>query len=206
MALYMLTTRNRQLVKPVSVCSDSQALLKVLSNQHPHTGHYILDKIHNSAESLHAKQDGLLNRSERLETLAEGRVWKGNTNGVIDLQMHWVPGHSGYERNERADEEAKKAAQGLSSEAKLLPPFLCRRLPASISALRQSFMSSLLKMWKLRWKRSPRYAQLHMIDKSAPSKKFLGLIKGLNGTRLRCSHSYAWVTLASTTICFVFTK
>jgi ribonuclease HI len=144
MALHMLKARNRQLTKPTSICSDSQALLKALRNQRPHAGHYILDKIHNAAEGLHAKQDGLFNRSERLESLAEGREWKGRTSGVINLQMHWVPGHSGYERNEKADEEAKKAAQGLSSEAKLLPPFLRKCLPASVSALRQNFMASLL--------------------------------------------------------------
>ena len=194
MALHLLKVRNRQLTAPLSICSDSQALLKALSNQRPHAGHYILDRIHDFAESLHAKQDGLFNRSERIETLAEGRAWKGRTNGVIDLQLHWVPGHSGHERNEKADEEAKKAAQGLSSEARLLPPFLRKRLPASVSALRQSFMASLLKTWKRCWKSSPRYAPLRAIDKSAPSKKFLGLIKGLDRrqasllTQLRTGH------------------
>jgi ribonuclease HI len=194
MALHMLKARNRQLTKPISICSDSQALLKALRNQHPHAGHYILDKIHDAAEGLHAKQDGLFNRSERLESLAEGREWKGRTSGVIDLQMHWVPGHSGYERNEKADEKAKKAAQGLSSKAKLLPPFLRKRLPASVSALRQNFMASLLKAWKHRWKSSPRYVPLRSIDKSAPSKKFLGLLKGLDRhqasllTQLRTGH------------------
>jgi ribonuclease HI len=180
MALYMLKTSNRKLSRPLSICSDSQALLKALCNQRPHAGHYILDKIHDLAEELHAKQDGLLNGDERRAVLAEGRVWKGSTNGVIDLQMHWVPGHCGNVRNEKADEEAKKAAQGTSSEAKFLPPFMRKPLPASVSALRQSFMSSILKTWKRRWKESPRYALLRPIDKSAPSKKFLSLVKGLD--------------------------
>jgi ribonuclease HI len=124
MALYMLKTSNRQLSRPLSICSDSQALLKALCNQRPHRGHYILDKIHDLAEELHAKQDGLLNGDEHRLALAEGQVWKGGTNGVIDLQMHWVPGHCGNERNEKVDEEAKKAAQGASSKAKFLPSFL----------------------------------------------------------------------------------
>jgi hypothetical protein len=108
--------------------------------------------------------------------------------------MHWVPGHSGNERNERADEEAKKAAQGLSSEAKLLPLFLRKPLPVSISALRQNYMSSILKTWKRRWKGSPCYTLLRPIDKSAPSKKFLRLVKGLDRrqasllTQLRTGH------------------
>jgi hypothetical protein len=105
-----------------------------------------------------------------------------------------VPGHSGYERNEKADEEAKKAAQGLSSEAKSLPLFLRKRLPASVSALRQNFLTSILKTWKYRWKNSPRYAPLRLIDKSAPSKKLLRLVKGLDRrqaslfTQLRTGH------------------
>jgi hypothetical protein len=72
MALHMLKTSNRKLSRPLSICSDSQALLKALCNQRPHVGHYILDKIHDLAEELHAKQDGLLNGDERRTVLAEG--------------------------------------------------------------------------------------------------------------------------------------
>lgn len=46
MALYMLKARNKQIVQPLSICSDSQVLLKALGNQCPHAGHYILDKIY----------------------------------------------------------------------------------------------------------------------------------------------------------------
>ena len=81
------------------------------------------------------KQDGPLNRSKCIQALAEGCVWKGNTNRVIDLQVHWVPGHSGYKQNEKVDKDAKKAVQGSSSKAKLLPLFLHKCLPASVSAL-----------------------------------------------------------------------
>ena len=41
-------------------------------------------------------------------------------------------------------------------------------------------MTSILKTWRQCWKGSPRYAVLHPIDKSAPSKKFLRLVKGLD--------------------------
>jgi len=106
-----------------------------------------------------------------------------------------VPGHCGYERNERADEEAKKAAQGLSSDAKLLPPFLRKHLPASISALRQNHKQSILKTWKRRWKNSPRYKLHRAIDNTAPSKKYLTLLQGLDRrqasllTQLRTGHT-----------------
>jgi ribonuclease HI len=180
MALQLLKTRSIRLIHPTSICSDSQALLKALGNQRPHAGHYILDKVHDFAEDLHAKQDGLINNLERREALNEGRIWKGRKKGVIDLQLHWVPGHCDYARNEKADEEAKKAAKGLSSEAKLLPPFMRKGLPASISALRQSFSSGLHKDWKNRWKKSPRFALHRQLDKKAPSKNFLKLVKGLD--------------------------
>jgi ribonuclease HI len=194
MALHLLRTRNKRIDHPTSICSDSQAFLKALGNQRPHTGHYILDKVHDLGEDLHAKQDRLINSIERREALAEGRSWKGRKRGVVDLQLHWVPGHCDFARNEKADEEAKKAAQGLTSDAKLLPPFLKKRLPASISALRQGFRSQLLKTWKRRWKGSPRFTLHRPIDKSAPSKKYLKLIKGLDRcqasllTQLRTGH------------------
>ena len=83
MVLHMLRTRSRQLTRPLSICSDSQVLLEALGNQCPHAGYYILDKIHNLAKDLHAKQDRLLNRGKHLTTLAEGLIWKGNMKGVI---------------------------------------------------------------------------------------------------------------------------
>ena len=195
MALHLLKNRNRQITRPLSICSDSQALLKALDNQHPHPGHYILDKIHDLAEDLHGKQDGLLNRADRRVAIEAGLPWKGRTKDVIDLQLHWVPGHCDFARNERADVEAKKAAQGLSSDVKLLPTFMRKNLPASISALRQNHHQTILKNWKRRWKRSPRYKLLRSIDKSAPSKKYLKLVQGLDRrqasllTQLRTGHS-----------------
>ena len=67
--------------------------------------------------------------------MAEGNTGRSMLKGVIDLQVHWVPGHSEFVPNEKADDEAKKAAQGNSSNAKSLPKFLCKHLPLSISAL-----------------------------------------------------------------------
>jgi ribonuclease HI len=194
MALHLLKLRNRQLTHPTSICSDSQALLLALDNQRSHAGQYILDIIHDFAEDLHAKQDGLFNRTERREAIANGLAWEGRKSGVIDLQLHWVPGHCDYARNERADKEAKKAAQGLSSDAKCLPSFLRKPLPASISALRQDHLQSIRKTWKRCWKRSPRYKLHRTIDKTAPSGKYLALLKGIDRrqasilTQLRTGH------------------
>ena len=91
-----------------------------------------------------------------------------------------MPGHKDFEPNERADAEAKSAAQGHSSDAKFLPPLLRKCLPLSVSALCQSHSESLKKRWRCRWKNSERENLLQTIDNSAPSKKYLRLIKGLD--------------------------
>ncbi|KNZ72377.1 hypothetical protein J132_03468 [Termitomyces sp. J132] len=87
-------------------------MLKALFNQRPHPAHYLLDLIHSTAEQL-------------------------QTRDVINLQLHWVPGHKDFTPNKRADELAKTAAQGTTSNTKSLPVALCRSpLPVSISATR----------------------------------------------------------------------
>ena len=180
MGLHLLNGLSRQLTQPTILGTDSQAVIKALGNQRSQPGHYILDAIHLSAERLHAKQDGLLNRAARSQALAVGDPWVSRTRNVVDLQVQWVPGHCDFEPNERADEEAKKAAQGDSSDAKFLPPLLRKRLPLSVSALRQDNLAKLKKRWERRWKNSERESLLRSIDNSAPSKKYLRLISGLD--------------------------
>jgi len=180
MGLHLLNGLNRKLTDVVILGTDSQALIKATENQRPHAGHFILDEIHNAAEKLQAKQDGLFNREERAQATRAGEAWKGRTKGVIDLRLIWVPGHHDFTPNEKADEEAKKAAKGDSSDAKLLPSFLRKSLPLSISAIRQEYTAQLGKRWTRRWKTSPRAKTLRSIDNSAPSKKFLRLTKDLN--------------------------
>ena len=86
-------------------------------------GQYILDAIHKSAKQLNAKQDQLINHKERTQAIKAGDEWTGRKWGVINLQIHWVLGYHDFELNECADEEAKKVAQGESSDAKLFPSF-----------------------------------------------------------------------------------
>jgi ribonuclease HI len=180
MGLHLLNGLNRQLTHTTVLGTDNQAVIKALGNQKSHAGQYILDAIHKSAEQLNVKQDRLINRDDRIRTLEAGDNWEGRKRGVIDLQIHWVPGHHDFEPNEKADEEAKKAAKGDSSDVKMLPPLLRKRLPLSISALRQENMAKLSKRWTRRWKSSARESLLKTIDNTAPSKKYLRLIKDLD--------------------------
>lgn len=85
MGLHLLTSLNRKLPGFIPIGVDSQAAIKALQNQKPHPGHYLQDHIHDAAEKLQAKQDGLYNREERLEARRRGEAWKGRRRGVINL-------------------------------------------------------------------------------------------------------------------------
>ena len=180
MGMHLLTSLSSKFTGAVILGTDSQALIKATENQHPHAGHYILDKIHDAAEKIHVKQDKLTIRQERRQRAGVDVQRTGRRKGIVDLQLIWVPGHHDFAPNDRADEEAKKAAQGDSSDLRQLPPFLRKRIPHSISAVHQGFATQLQKHWKRRWKASPRAKSLRSIDKSAPSKKFLKLTKDIN--------------------------
>jgi hypothetical protein len=79
-----------------------------------------------------------------ISTKARGK-WSGRKCSVIYFQVHWVPGHCVFKPNEKADDKAKKVAEGDSGNAKLLPPLLCRYLPLSSSAPCQENMTKLAK-------------------------------------------------------------
>jgi ribonuclease HI len=111
LSLHLLTNLKRQLRNRTILGTDSQAAIKALDNQRPHAAHYLLDHVHSMAEKLHAKQDRLLNVAARRDARNRGEELAIRKRGVIDLQIHWVPGHMDFEPNERADVEAKAAAQ-----------------------------------------------------------------------------------------------
>ncbi|KAI0054234.1 hypothetical protein BV25DRAFT_1782275, partial [Artomyces pyxidatus] len=92
------------------------------------------------------------------------------------LVVRWVAGHANVAGNELADVAAKEAAAGLTSDSEDLPAYLRnRRLPISISALRQAHHGVLLEAWKDIWHASPRFTRLNRIDSSLPGKSFMKL-------------------------------
>ena len=151
MGLHLLSTLHSRFIYPTTLGSDSQAVIRALDNQRSHPSQYIIDSIHQAAEDLYRKQDGIINRAHKEAIIAGGEDWVGRPKGVVDLQVHWVPGHVDFAPNEKADQEAKKAAQGDSSEAKYLPKLLCKPLPLSVSALCQGNITKIKKRWKGRW-------------------------------------------------------
>lgn len=180
LALFLLTTLSCQLTNRVLIGLDNQASIRALNNQSSKPSHYLIDNIHTAAENLQAKQDKLQNAPEFRRARQRGRKMKARTRGVFDLRMQWVPGHMDFAPNDKADEHAKRAAEGDSSPREDLPKLLKKPLPASISALRQELKSKIQKRWARQWKTSPRYRHMRAIDKSTPSKKWLKLVSSLS--------------------------
>ena len=65
------------------------------------------------------------------------------------LTIRWTAGHEGLEGNELADEEAKEAAKGHTSETKLLPSYLRKPLLIIHQQSKQLTIQCLRKNGKL---------------------------------------------------------
>ena len=103
MGLHLLNGLSHQLTYPTVLGTDSQVVIKALKNQCSRLGQYLLDAIHHATKCLHVKQDGIINSAEHHQILGEGNQWKGRSKGVIDLQVHWVPGHCNFGPNEQVE-------------------------------------------------------------------------------------------------------
>ena len=172
MGLHLLKNLNIKLTHSMILGADSQAVLRMLDNQRSRAIYSWLYS--QCGRNPSQKQDRLINQVEWEEAIAEGGSWKGRTNSIIDLQVHWVPGHINFAQNKRANEEAKKSMQGDSSDAKSLPAMLWKHSPLSISALQQNHMSKLKKCWERRWKSSPeRISSKQLIILSPPTNTYI---------------------------------
>ena len=82
------------------------------------------------------------------EVIRLGHMLKKRTGGKdYSLTLRWTAGHSGIPGNELADKKAKKAALGLSSDKKSLPPYLRRKLTINPSAVQQNFDAKKKQSW-----------------------------------------------------------
>ena len=188
LALHMLTGMKERLTE-VTIGTDNQAVLMGLSNQKSKPGHHLMDKINDALEDFQVAQTR--NRGERVEGYKKGlgrTKLEDGSLGWIEWRLEvkcrvkfvWTPGHEDIDGNERADEAAKAAAEGRSSEKKELPAFLRRKpLPVSIAATRQVLKKKLKTRWQTEWRSSKRYAGSNRIDPSLPSDNFLHIIDQL---------------------------
>ena len=124
----------------VTMGIDNIAAITATHTIKPSPSHHIWDTFHRRVEMLYNKHKG------------------------VDLLVKWVPSHMGILGNEKADEEAKKAALEGSSPINKLPAPLRKTLPRSKSVTHQEFMHKLRNTAEQLWKKLPRYKKLAHID------------------------------------------
>jgi ribonuclease HI len=168
MGLYLIKTERKCRVKCV-LGVDNQAAIQALNSELTNPGQYI------AAECL--KLVDQINQSKR------SRKFK--------LTVRWMAGHSGIKGNEKADKEAKRAAEGHVSDKADLPPFLRKPLKVSTSATKQRYNEKTVKLWKEEWHTSDRFKRFKAPDISTPSSsKFLKLISKCRISRPMASLIY----------------
>jgi len=137
--------------KQIAIGVDSQAALMTLQSDLRSPGQHLAREI----------------------LLIANRIQKRKGRRKLKLTFRWTAGHEGIEGNEKADEEAKKAAKGLTTDKPSLPSYLRRTLLTNPSAVSQQNFAALKKDWTNTWRNSTRGAKLLKLDKTTPSKGFL---------------------------------
>ncbi len=94
----------------ITVGIDNQAVLRALTSKLDKPGHYLAAEAIKMATKLHAS--------------------KGKKHKLV---LRWTAGHIGIEGNEEADKEAKKAAEGQTSNLEELPSIVKKKLKRSKS-------------------------------------------------------------------------
>ena len=142
--------------------SDNQAAIKVFQSNLRSPGHHL------AREALHLAHQ--IHHSKR--------------KTKYTLTIRWTAGHEGIEGNEIIDWEAKKAAEGSTSDPTLLPPYLRKPLLTNPSAVKRAHNDQLKFKWTTTWHKSKRGCIMLKSDNSTPSNKFL---KAISLTKITCS-------------------
>jgi len=153
LALHLIDTEERN-ATTCHTAVDNQAALKAFTSDMRRPGHHLAREF--------------LNLANRIQTRRGKRKFR--------LTLRWTAGHCGIEGNEQADSEAKKAASGITSTAKLLPPFLGKPLLMNSAATKRAYNDKLMSTWKADWMQSARGKRMKRMDSSTPSPKFLKAI------------------------------
>lgn len=150
LAAHLLKKYNCIFPRTITIYVDSQATIKGLSIKRPKPGQYLIDKF--------------LGQLKKLTT----------DNPETKIKISWISAHDRVEGNEKADEAAKEAVQGNSTQDKHLPPFFCNKtLPYSASAIKQMLNKEIKANWSKSWEASPCHQQLKKYDKHLLHSKFI---------------------------------
>jgi ribonuclease HI len=138
-----------------TIAIDSTAEIRATQGIKSQPSSYIWDKWHRHARVLQRKHPG------------------------IRLTFRWCPGHLNVAGNDRADEEANRAAQDGSSTSTSISPAFRGTLPWSRSAAKQAFNAALKLKVAEGWRKSARHHRVKRYDPSFPSAKFMKLTNSL---------------------------
>lgn len=110
-----------------------------------------------------------------------------NEHPNISIKYRWVPGHEGIWGSERADEEAKRAAEGAQENKRGNRGALRKAIPTSKAAVRQEMRRQQKERQRTAFQDSPRHERMTAIDKTAPSPKYRHLCRKLKLPRRNTS-------------------
>ena len=166
MGLHLIETEPKTNIT-YAIGIDNQAAIKALSSKFSKPGQYLA--------------------AEAFKLAAKLRKSKGKK---YSLTLRWTAGHTGIPGNEEADEEAKKAAEGMSSDEQQLPKLLRKTLKRSKSAAIQKEGDVRMERWRREWRESTRADKFKHIDSSLPSRRFIKLISNTKITRADASKMF----------------
>ena len=148
MGLHLIKTEKKNKVKS-AISVDNQAALRAINSDMTKPGQHLAATIHKIVKHLEPT--------------------KGNSR--FRLTFRWSAGHVGIKGNEEADTEAKKVAEGESSDPADLPSYLHKPVKHSLSAIRQEHNKKLKRKWVIAWAASPRYRHAPFQDMLTPSSQ-----------------------------------
>ena len=156
----------------ISIYTDNQAGLKAINAPPEGNAGYLIQNLVVQMKAIR----------ERRPNFARGIVFR------------WISAHSGVPGNEKADAEAKKAAEGRSSRRDLLPSLLRKPLPKSATATKRVFRDKIMNEWTTRRRTSRQKGRMDLIDPSFTPSRFQTLIDSLHRNdstilnRIRSNH------------------
>lgn len=139
-----------------SIALDNQAAVHASKSRKPGAGHYLMDHFHRLKRELKKTHDG------------------------IKITIRWVPGHMDVDGNEKADEDAKDAARGVSSAKSRLPTCLHKPLPTSASRAKQNRKAYITERAQQQWAISPRHRKMQQVAPNLSGKSYSALTEGLS--------------------------
>lgn len=134
----------RRIVRTAAVGTDNQAGMLALRDPGPGTGRYLIDEV--------------LKGIQRIRS----------TGSNVDIGIFWTPGHQGIPGNERADKEAKKAAEGNETGTAGLR-FLGKPLPKSRAAILMRHKREWRNSTEQKLSQSPRFMRTKAVDPNWPN-------------------------------------